>query len=287
MLLVCDSGSTKADWLLYDGKNISGLYHSIGFNPFFHSSDFVFETLNSDDSMASISEVITEIYFFGAGCSSKGRKEIIAQGLRRYFPKANVIVDHDLLACAYATAGDEPGIACIIGTGSNSCWFDGKIVHEKNYGMGYILGDEGSGSYYGKKLLTQFLYGLMPKDIQESFENNYGLDRNSIIDHVYNKPNPNVWLASFARFLTNYKDHYYINNLVKNGMRDFFELYVCHYDDYKNKNVHFVGSIAFLFQDELKAEAQKLDIKVGNIIKQPIDSLMNYYINKINKKGSL
>jgi len=283
MLLVCDSGSTKADWLLYDGKKISGPFHSIGFNPFFHSSDFIFDTLNAGDSLASIADAVTEIYFFGAGCSSNQRKEIIAIGLRRYFPNAEVHVEHDLLAAAYASSGDEPGISCIIGTGSNSCWFDGKIVHEKNYGLGYVLGDEGSGSYFGKKLLTHFLYGLMPADIHEAFLNDYGLDRNAIIDRVYNQPNPNVWLASFARFLINHKENLYINNLIRNGLKEFLELYVIHYDDYKNKDVHFVGSIAFLLQDELIDEAKKLDIKVGTVIKQPIDSLMDYYINK--RKG--
>jgi glucosamine kinase len=282
MLLVCDSGSTKADWLLAEGNKVSGPFNTIGFNPFFHSSDFVYETLLNSTSLAPFASKVTELYFFGAGCSSKDRKEIIAIGLRAFFPNAKVIVDHDLLACAYATCGDEPGISCIVGTGSNSCYFDGKEVHEKNYGLGFILGDEGSGSYYGKKLLTQFLYGLMPDDIAMDFNSKYHLDRNAIIDHVYKQPDPNVWLASFARFLTEKREHPYIKSLVHNGMREFLELYVCHFENYNNEKVHFVGSVAFVFQEELKQEASKLNIQIGKVIKQPVDELMNYFLLKKN-----
>ncbi len=280
MLLVCDSGSTKADWLLADGNKVSGPFHTIGFNPFFHSTDFVFDTLSAEGSMAPISDAVTEIRFFGAGCSSPERNEIIAAGLRKYFPRAEVHVDHDLLACAYATCGDDPGISCIVGTGSNSCFFDGKEVHEKNYGLGYVLGDEGSGSYFGKKLLTHYLYGLMPTDLSEDFDSSYMLTKNAIIDHVYRKPNANVWLASFARFLSTHRTHPWMQQLIRQGMREFMELYVCNYENYQKLTVHFVGSIAFHFQDELKAVASSLNIRVGKIIKQPVEELMLYYLNK-------
>jgi N-acetylglucosamine kinase-like BadF-type ATPase len=265
---------------LADGNKVSGPFHSIGFNPFFHSAEFVFNTLSADGSMASFSDAVTEVQFFGAGCSSDERCEIIAAGLRRFFPRAKVDVDHDLLACAYATCGDSPGISCIVGTGSNSCFFDGKTVHEKNYGLGYVLGDEGSGSYFGKKLLTHFLYGLMPKEIEEDFFNQYNLNKNSIIEHVYKQPNPNVWLASFARFLTPHRAHPYIQSMIKQGLREFMELYVCHYNDYKKYSVHFVGSVAFHFQDELKSVASAMDIKTGKVIKQPVEELMLYFLAK-------
>ncbi len=280
MFLVCDSGSTKADWLLSDGKNVSGPYHTIGFNPYFHNADFVFDTLSEDGSLQQFAKSVTEIYFFGAGCSGTERKEEIAKGLRRYFTNAKVEVDHDLLACAYASCGDEPGISCIIGTGSNSCWFDGVQVHEQNYGLGYILGDEGSGSYFGKKLLTQFLYGLMPSEIHNDFLDSYGLDRNMIIDHVYKQANPNVWLASFATFLSKHREHPYMQQLIRKGLGEFFELYVCAYPDYQNKKIHFVGSIAYYFERELRALANDLNCHVGNIIKQPVQGLMDYYLKK-------
>lgn len=283
MLLVVDSGSTKADWLLADKGKVIGSFNTVGFNPYFHDSAFVYDTLSSNDSLAPYSASVTELYFFGAGCSSEKRKAIIGEGLQKYFQNAKVVVDHDLLACAYATCGDTEGIACIIGTGSNSCYFDGKKVHEKNYGLGYILGDEGSGSYYGKKLVTHFLYGLMPKHLQEDFFDQYHLDRNSIINKVYKEPNANVWLASLTVFLSRHKDDTYVKDLIRTGMREFTELYVTHYDRYKELPVHFVGSLAFHFQAELKEVAANLEIQVGKIIKQPVEELMNYFLKKNEK----
>lgn len=280
MLLVCDSGSTKADWLLYDGSEIKGPYHTMGFNPFFHSSELVFETLTQNSDMADFAANVKEVKFFGAGCSSAAKKEQIAVGLRKFFSNADVLVDHDLLACAFATCGSEPGISCITGTGSNSCWFDGVKVHERNYGMGYILGDEGSGAHLGKKLLTHFLYNLLPADVHADFENTYHLTRDSINDFVYKKPNPNVWLASFSTFYTKHRDNNYIHELIMNNFRDFMTLYVCNYPDYQKVKVHFVGSIAFYFETELRAVAKELNVTIGQIVKQPVDGLLNYYINK-------
>ncbi|MBL7922855.1 MAG: N-acetylglucosamine kinase, partial [Bacteroidia bacterium] len=171
-------------------------------------------------------------------------------------------------------------IACIIGTGSNSCWFDGKMVHEHNYGLGYILGDEGSGSYFGKKLLTFFLYQRMPGDLRKAFEEQYHLDKNSIIDKVYKEPNANVWLAGFTRFLSAHYEHAWIKELILQGMRDFCDLYVCDYPDYKKVKVHFVGSVAFLYEQELKTVALEKGFQTGKIIKQPVNDLMEYFVRK-------
>lgn len=280
MLLVVDSGSTKADWLLADKGKVIGSFNTVGFNPYFHDSKFVYETLSGNESLSPYSSSVTELNFFGAGCSSVKLKAIIADGLQKYFVNAKVVVDHDLLACAYATCGDEEGIACIIGTGSNSCYFDGIKVHERNYGLGYILGDEGSGSYYGKKLVTHFLYGLMPKQLSDDFLDQYQLDKNKIVAKVYSESNANVWLASLTVFLSRHKEDQYIKDLIRKGMKEFMELYVTHYDNYKKLPVHFVGSLAFYFEKELKEVAATLEIQIGKIVKQPVEELMNYYLNK-------
>ena len=280
MLLVCDSGSTKADWLLYDGKEVKGPFHTVGFNPLFHSTEFVFHTMQAASEFKEFADKVTEVKFFGAGCSNPSSKETVAAGLRSYFLNAHVYVEHDLLACAYATCGNEPGISCILGTGSNACWFDGKEVHEGNFGLGYILGDEGSGSYLGKKLLTHYLYGMLPKEVAEDFYNSFKLDKVSIVNQVYKQPNANVWLASFAKFIGKHQENPAIAKMIQDSFRDFLVITVCNYPDYKNKLVHFVGSIAFLYQRELKLVADSLDIKIGKIIKQPIDDLMNYYIQQ-------
>lgn len=280
MLLVADSGSTKADWLIYDGENITGPLHTMGFNPFFHSSELVFDTMMNTPEMLEIRQKVKAVKFFGAGCSSAERNEIIAAGLRKFFAHADVLVEHDLLACALATCGDQPGISCIIGTGSNSCWFDGVDVHERNYGLGYVLGDEGSGAWLGKKLLTYYLYGRLPKDLSEAFKTAYGLGKNDIIDRVYKEPNANVWLASFTRFYTAHYEHPVIRELVRQSMRDFCELYVCDYPNYKETEVHFVGSVAFIFQRELEEIAAEKGFRIGKVIKQPIDDLMAYFVRK-------
>ena len=278
MLCVIEGGSTKADWLIAEGIKTPTKLTTIGFNPFFHSSDFVFDSLSNQKELAKYKNADIEIHYFGAGCSSKERNAIIADGFKRFFEKAKVFVDHDLLASVYATCGDEPGIACIIGTGSNSCFFDGNKIHEKNYGLGYILGDEGSGSYYGRKLVTSFLYELMPENIYKSFLDTYHLDKDSIVRYVYNEPGANLWLASFSKFLTTHRHDPFIQHMIRHGMREFMELYVCHYKNYRNIPVHFVGSIAYVFREELKEVAHTHFINVGKIIKQPIDELMNYIL---------
>lgn len=280
MLLVADSGSTKADWLLFDGKNISGPLHTMGFNPFFHSTEVVFDTMMKSPEMLDIREKVTAVKFFGAGCSSAERNEIIAAGLRRFFTYAEVLVEHDLLACALATCGDEAGISCIIGTGSNSCWFDGQEVHERNYGLGFILGDEGSGSWLGKKLLTFYLYGRLPEDLAAAFHAAYGLNKNDIINKVYKEPNANVWLASFTRFLSDHYDHPFVREMIRQSMRDFCDLYVCDYPNYRSVPVHFVGSVAFVFRRELEEVAAERGFHIGKIIKQPVDDLMAYFVKK-------
>lgn len=280
MLFIVDGGSTKADWLLSDRKKVTGRFNTIGFNPYFHTSEFIYNTLNADTDLGAYADAVDEVRYFGAGCSSPEKNKIVEKGLQQYFTKAKIIVDHDLLACAYATCGDDAGIACIIGTGSNSCYFDGEKVHEHNYGLGYILGDEGSGSYYGKKLVTTFLYKHMPENIYEAFKENYRLDKNSIVRHVYNEPNANVWLASLSRFLSDYRNDPWIHNLIIQGMYDFMDLYVVHYENYKNIPVHFVGSLAHVFETELREAAANRNLKVGKIIKQPIDELMNYFLKK-------
>jgi N-acetylglucosamine kinase-like BadF-type ATPase len=280
MLLVADSGSTKADWLLYDGESVQGPIRSMGFNPYFHSSSLVFETLSQSEEMNAIREKVRDVRFFGAGCSSAEMNEIIAIGLRRFFQNADILVEHDLLACAYATCGDEPGISCILGTGSNACYFDGKHVHEKNYGLGYVLGDEGSGSYFGKKLLSYFLYGMMPPDLSADFFSRYKLNKSSVVDHVYRQPNPNTWMASFTYFLSAHREHAWIKTLLRKGFSEFLELTACQFENHKSLPVHFVGSIAFLYQDELKEVAQELQLQPGRIIKQPVDALMDYFIRK-------
>jgi len=215
MILVADSGSTKCDWILIDESNNHHKTNSMGFNPFFHTADLVYEKLMDNELFQNKRNDVSSVYFYGAGCSSTDRNEIVASGLRRVFPNATeVIVDHDLTGAALATSQGEEGISCIIGTGSNSCYFDGQNAIENVPALGYILGDEGSGSYFGKIMLSEWLYKRMPADLATKFESEYNLTKEGIFDAVYKQPDPNVYLASFMPYVSKNHEHPYFKEMV-------------------------------------------------------------------------
>lgn len=280
MLIVADSGSTKTSWLLADNGNVIKSFSTMGFNPFFHDSKTVFKELNKNKALKKYAGSISEVRFFGAGCSSSGRNKIIASGLQKFFTRAKIEVEHDLLASALATCNGKPGITCILGTGSNACYYDGKKLAEVRHGIGYVLGDEGSGSYFGKKLLAFYCYKILPKDLYNDFYKKYRLSKEDITRKVYNEPDPNVFLASFALFLSAHLRHPYIKKMIGQGMNYFLKTNVLSYREHKQVPVHFVGSVAYSFRNFLKAEAKKLNIKTGIIIKEPIEHLMKYFLKK-------
>lgn len=279
MYLIAESGSTKCDWMLVDKNgNYVDLYKTMGYNPFFHNSDFIYNDLLSHKDLLHIAPKVERVYFYGAGCETASLNEVVAIALKRNFNNATVFVDHDLKAAAYSTYEGEPCITCIIGTGSNSCYFDGESVQEVVPALAYILGDEGSGSYLGKKLLAAYLYHKLPKHIEEALENDYSLSKTNIFESVYEKPNANVYLASFTRFVGKFKDDPLIKSFIMQGMREFIENHVCCYENYKNTPVYFVGSIAFHFQEELMEVAKDYEVEIRKIIKEPIKNLVDYHV---------
>ncbi len=277
MLLICDSGSTKADWILAENGNIIGEYNTPGINPYFHNQESVIASIHKSEELVEQSKKIKTIHFFGAGCSSVERVKTVHDALGKIFSNANIDVQHDLLCSAIATCGDNPGIACILGTGSNSCYFDGKKIIENNHGIGYILGDEGSGSYYGRKLLSNFIYNRLPKNIYQDLAEKHHLTKEIIIENVYSKPNANVYLASFAKVLYEHKEEEFVKHLVEKGMKEFFENYVITIPEHKDVPVHFVGSIAHFFNDILSNVAVIYGCKLGKVIRRPISGLFDYY----------
>lgn len=278
MILIADSGSTKADWILGDNSDIISTFHTRGFNPFFHDRKFIDAELISCDGISKIKDQVRHVYFFGAGCSSPERNEIIAGPLRLFFSNAEVVVEHDMLGTALAVCDGKPGIACILGTGSNICYFDGAHVAETRHGLGYVIGDEGSGSYYGKKLLSSYVYHTMPADLREAFYKQYGLDKESIINRVYREPHVNVFLASFAPFLTAHRSHSFIEDLLTKGVTEYFETNVLSYIQSKSLPVHFVGSVAWHFRDVIQKVAAGKKIKVGTILHKPVHGLAKYFL---------
>jgi len=278
MILIADSGSTKADWIAGLNGSIHGTYHTKGFNPFFHDREFVLHELFNSQELTNIRNNISRVYFFGAGCSSPERNKIIAVALAEFFTRASIIVDHDMLGTALAVCEGKPGIACILGTGSNICYFDGKNISESRHGLGYVIGDEGSGSYYGKKLLAWYLYRILPDDIHQEFKRIYNLDKETIIRNIYLEPNPNVYLASFASFLSDHATHPFIEKLVYDGMNDFFSTNVLSYSESRKVPVHFVGSISWFFRDILHQVATQHGVIVGNIVRKPVTGLADYFL---------
>lgn len=276
MLLVADSGSSKADWILTVSENESISFRTAGINPFFLSEKEIIKIFNETPEIQDYTDKVTEIYFFGAGCSSPDRRELISNALSKIFKNAFVSVDIDLIACIYATTGLSKGICCILGTGSNISYFDGEKIHDSKHGLGYILGDEGSGTYFGRKLITSFLYGTMPEDLSKTFYEKYKIDKESIIKRIYLEPAPNFYLASFAPFMSGNLEHPFIVNLLEKGFKEFIDTNIKSYSDYKLHTCHFVGSIAFHFSEILKRLCEENGIKVGKILKHPIEDLSTF-----------
>jgi glucosamine kinase len=281
MILVADSGSSKTDWLLKLSTGEVKQFRTSGLNPYFLTEKEIVKILQEQavDMIAYAAE-IKEIYFFGAGCSSPDRHEIVTNALSQLFNKSYISVDSDLLASAYATCGHEKGFCCVLGTGSNISYFDGEEIHSGQHGLGFVLGDEGSGSWFGKALITDFLYGNMPHDISAIFDEDYHITKEIVIKNVYQTPNPNSYLAAFSKFLTKIRSTAYAQNLLHRGMVEFIETNVKWYPQYHKYKCHFVGSIAYVFADELKTACQENGINVGKIIRQPIHDLLEFILSR-------
>lgn len=278
MIIVAESGSTKCDWLISHEDSRVLETHTMGFNPFFHQPDEILTHLRGNQDLSQVASKTTAVYFYGAGCSSPERNEVILSALVQFFRNAHCEVNHDLNASAFATWDGRPAITCIIGTGSNSCYYDGVSVSEQVPALGYILGDEGSGSYFGKKLVADYLYKRLPKELQGAFFEQYKLQKEEIFHQVYNTNKANVFLASFMRFIVPHKDHPYIGQMVYEGLSRFADIHICCYPNYREVPVHFVGSVAFYFTEILQQVAEEKGFILGKIDKNPGMSLLKYHL---------
>lgn len=284
--IIADSGSTKTDWVLLDeNSNVIERVKTIGFNPYFQSSEFIFNEIEIGfRHLESVLDDITEVYYYGAGCSSKEKKRIISSALKSLFNNGIITVNHDLVAAARATLGSQDGIACIIGTGSNSCLWKNQEVVENIPSHGYIFGDEGSGSYLGIELVKLYLEDKLSPDLKVRFEKTFKLSKDQILNSTYKEKNPNVFLANFATFYTPYIDDPQLNEILIKGFEQFFEKRIIPYKDYKKYKLGFVGSIAYHFDEIIKKIADKYGLEIVHITKCPIDNLVEYHtLNKVFK----
>ena len=279
MIAIADSGSTKADWMFVRNKEWFSA-STMGFNPFYHSSNLVASTLKKD--LADVIDVseIKAVYFYGAGCSSPDKNEIIHLGLQAVFNNAVILVEHDLLGAARAVCGHKEGIACILGTGSNSCLYNGIDVIDNVSNLGYLVGDEGSGSHLGKMLIRGYFYRELPQDIQTAFEANFPGGKKAILNNIYSNGPANVYLASFAKFCSDHKDHIYIQRLVNEAFGEFIRRHIRKYKNHNDLPINFIGSVAYHFKDILKMALDERNLILGDVIKKPIDNLVHFHLRK-------
>jgi glucosamine kinase len=279
MLVIADSGSSKADWrfLTHLGEQVE--ISTPGFNPVFHNEDFILNECNERFSSRVRIESNAQVYFYGSGCWDLPRKKVIVNALKPLFPQGHVNVFHDLIGAARATCGDQPGISCILGTGSNSCVFDGNEITDGVTNLGYLLGDEGSGTHLGKAIIQAYFYRELPQDLIEEFSQYIPGGKTQILDTIYKGESPNQFLASFSPFLHKHQNHPFISDLIQNSFGVFLDRHVCKYEGYQKLPVHFVGSIAFHFREILKKAMEERGLKVGKIIKKPIDGLVHFHLS--------
>ncbi|NVJ85490.1 MAG: N-acetylglucosamine kinase [Algoriphagus sp.] len=276
MILIADSGSSKTDWRVIHADGRISQFRGVGFNPYYQTVEEMIVGM-TQEFLLNLKDEIEQIFFYGAGCSTPDRKSDVTKALKSIFPTALIEVDHDLSAAAKATCGHQAGIACILGTGSNSCDFDGEKIIDNRPAPGYILGDEGGGGYIGRKLLQDFIYDDLPQEIREIFQSRFQLTQAIIQDHVYRQPFPNRYMASFCRFITEHSNYPYCYRLYYDSFMEFFNRHVCRYKDYKNKPVNFVGSIAYYNSTILRKAAQDKGIQVKLILENPIAGLTLYH----------
>ncbi len=283
MIAIAESGSTKCEWVILNDEGlVESNFKTQGFNPDFHSTEYVADTLSQCVDLFASKDKINNVYFYGASCSSPKLKQRIVNGLVQVFRNAEIVVDHDLLAAAYSLYENQPLISCIIGTGSNSCFFDGENLIEKIPALGFVMGDEAGGGYFGKQLLSDFFYKRLPTVIQEDFEATYQLTWGEAREKIYGNIHANVYLASFMPFIAKHKQEQYIMDMLRHGFAKYLEIHVGCFSEYKSKQVGFVGSLAFIFKDILIEELKKQGYKAGKIIKSPINELVNYHRNYLN-----
>lgn len=274
--LIADSGATKAEWcLIKEGKRKT--IFTQGISPYFLSSEEIEALLRKELLPKLKNAEITEVFYYGTGCSNPENVKSIRRALKAVFGDAAIDVQTDLMAAARAVCGKEKGIACILGTGSNSCYYNGKKIMRNSPGIGYALGDEGSGAYLGKKVVQYYLYNTFDEDLRARFDAMFTTTPAEILDNVYKKPLPNRYLAGFAMFLAENRGHYMVENIIEDGLNDFFFQHLVKYPEVWKYPVNFVGSVAFGFKDALKELCGTYGFDLGTILKNPMQGLVKYH----------
>ena len=274
--LIADSGSTKAAWCLLDGKKKKKIVTQ-GISPYFLSALQIQEILEKE-LLSALKHIQPDIiHYYGTGCSNPANIKTVKQALKKVFPMAKINVDHDLMGAAKALCGDEKGVACILGTGSNSCYYNGKKIVNNSPGLGFILGDEGSGAYLGKKVIQYYMYKTFDPELMDRFDAKYNTNAIEILDAVYKQPMANRYLANFTEFLVENRGHFMIENIIEDSLNDFFFTHICKYRESWILPIHFIGSVAYGFKDVVKEMCNSYELQIGKVLQQPMDGLIKYH----------
>ncbi len=283
MILIADSGSTKTEWVLLQHNQVACTAHTQGINPYFQNSAQIEDIIRHELLPALVPhqpEQITQVYYYGAGCSSPEPVTTVFKPLGHFFKDATIEVQHDLLAAARAACGNRPGIAAILGTGSNSCLFDGNQILANQPSLGFMLGDEGSGGYIGKQMLRKFLYREFPPELYEAFASDYELTKEIVLDNIYKKPMPNRYAASFTPFAGKHINHPQIHELVVQSFTDFFRHHITSYPQFESYPLCAVGSVAVAFETQLREVCTSFNMQLKQTLKQPMDGLILFHTNQ-------
>ena len=279
MIVVADSGSTKAEWCLLNGNKRKTIYTQ-GISPYFLTTDQIQQILIVElkEKLKNIEP--DKVYYYGTGCSNPENMVSVKKALKNTFSKAKIFVDHDLMGAAKALCGNGKGVACILGTGSNSCYYNGKKIVKNSPGLGFILGDEGSGAYLGKKVVQYYLYHTFDPDLMDRFNAKYNTTAAEILDAVYKHALPNRYLAGFVPFLIENRGHFMIENIIEDAFNDFFFNHIYKYRESWTSPINFIGSVAFGFKDVLKEMCNSYELQLGRVLKNPMDGLAKFHGEK-------
>jgi len=274
--LIADSGATKCQWTLVQNKKKSTIT-TIGISPYFLTTQEITQLLQKSFAKKTDLAKIEAVYFYGTGLSNIDNVLALKKALKAVFTKAKLTIETDLVAAARASCQNKKGVVCILGTGSNTGFYNGKKITKNSPGLGYVLGDEGSGAYLGKKVIQYFLYQTFDEELMAAFESKFKLSKDAILNSIYKRPFPNRTLASFAPFLAEHRGHYMIENIIEDGLNDFFFAHINKMNESWIHPIHFVGGIAYTFKDIIKQLALSYEIELGKIIKSPMEELIEFH----------
>lgn len=282
MFAIVDGGSSKCDWIILDESgSITFRTETIGFNPNIIDAHLIPTEIHKNHELTALADSINYIFFYGSGCGVKSNCDLVKNELSKVFSQAEISVKEDMMAAAFAAYDGKPAVICILGTGSNSCFFDGKTVRRDLPSLGFLIGDEGSGNALGKTLLKNFFMKKFPADLHEQFAETYNLEISDVIQNMYHNPRANAYLADFSKFILHRKSHPYLQHLVFEEIKTFLDYQVLPYEESKNCDINFIGSIAHYYEDILRAAAAEMHLKVGKVVQKPIESLADYHLKYV------